>query len=69
MNFRFLLIGVVAVLSITSCIPNKDLVYLQQKEAAQDSLQFAREVQKPYRVQINDILNIRVILLGPYIWS
>ena len=63
MNFRFLLIGLVAVLSITSCIPNKDLVYLQQKEAAQDSVQFAREVQKPYRVQINDILNIRVKVL------
>jgi polysaccharide export outer membrane protein len=38
-------------------------VYLQQKEAAQDSLQFVREVQKAYRVQINDILNIRVKVL------
>jgi polysaccharide export outer membrane protein len=53
----------VAVFSISSCIPNKDLVYLQQKEDAQDSLQFVREVQKAYRVQINDILNIRVKVL------
>jgi polysaccharide export outer membrane protein len=63
MNFRFLLIGLVAVLIMTSCIPNRDLVYLQKKEAAQDSVQFVREVQKPYRVQINDILNIRVKVL------
>jgi polysaccharide export outer membrane protein len=63
MNYRFLLIGLVAVFSISSCIPNKDLVYLQQKEDAQDSLQFVREVQKAYRVQINDILNIRVKVL------
>jgi polysaccharide export outer membrane protein len=63
MDFRFLLIGLVAVFSISSCIPNKDLVYLQQKEAVKDSVQFAREVQKPYRVQVNDILNIRVKVL------
>ena len=39
---------------------------MQQQEDAQDSLQYAREVQKPYRVQINDILNIRVKVLDQY---
>ncbi|PWI31491.1 sugar transporter [Flavobacteriaceae bacterium LYZ1037] len=43
-----------------SCIPNKDLVYLQNLETATDSTQVITETQKPYRVQINDILNIRV---------
>jgi polysaccharide export outer membrane protein len=43
-----------------SCIPNKDLVYLQAMETATDSTQVLLEAQKPYRVQINDILNIRV---------
>jgi polysaccharide export outer membrane protein len=51
---------VLSLIVASSCIPNKDLVYLQQQEDRVDSLQYAREVQKPYRVQIDDILNIRV---------
>lgn len=43
-----------------SCIPNKDLVYLQNMETAMDTTQVIIEKQKPYRIQINDILNIRV---------
>ena len=35
-------------------------MYLQNKEAAVDSTLAITEKQKPYRVQINDILNIRV---------
>jgi polysaccharide export outer membrane protein len=63
MNFRCFLMAWVIMLSISSCIPNKDLVYLQQTEVSKDSLNILREVQKPYRVQINDILNIRVKVL------
>ncbi len=48
---------------LSSCIPHKDLVYLQNKENATDSLQVIREQQKPYRIQINDILNIRIKVL------
>lgn len=48
---------------LTSCIPHKDIVYLQNKDAATDSLQVMVEQQKPYRVQINDILNIRIKVL------
>ncbi|MGF1555871.1 polysaccharide biosynthesis/export family protein [Paucihalobacter sp.] len=44
----------------TSCIPQKDLLYLQHKEGATDSIAQFTEVQKPYRVQINDILNVQV---------
>ncbi|MFC5195444.1 polysaccharide biosynthesis/export family protein [Bizionia hallyeonensis] len=54
-----IILGLIALLSV-SCIPNKELVYLQNKEAATDSTQVIIEKQKPYRVQINDILNIRV---------
>lgn len=43
-----------------SCIPNKELVYLQNQETAMDSTQVITEKQNPYRIQINDILNIRV---------
>lgn len=47
-------------IAISSCIPNKELVYLQKKEQAVDSTLSITEKQKPYRIQINDILNIRV---------
>ncbi|WP_303317363.1 polysaccharide biosynthesis/export family protein [Flavivirga abyssicola] len=44
----------------TSCITNKDLVYLQDKGTkANDSLMI-RQLSKPYRVQVNDILSIKV---------
>src|SRR5690606_25746286 len=58
---RFLLVmGLILSSLLTSCIPHKDIVYLQNKDMATDSLQLMVEQQKPYRVQINDILNIRV---------
>jgi polysaccharide export outer membrane protein len=47
----------------TSCIPHKDTIYLQQKEAVADSLQVMVQQPKPYRVQVNDILNIRIKVL------
>ncbi len=44
----------------TSCITNKDVVYLQDKgTVAVDSLRI-KELSKPYRVQVNDILSINV---------
>lgn len=49
----------------TSCIPHKDTVYLQNKNnAANDTIPYnLSEVQKPYRIQIDDILNIRIKVL------
>ena len=58
-NILFLLLIFCVVLS--SCISNKDLVYFQNKETSRDTLiNNLSEIQKPYRVQVNDILNIRV---------
>ena len=58
---RLLVIAIISVTAfITSCVPYKDTVYLQNKETALDTTQVLVEKQKPYRVQINDILNIRV---------
>lgn len=54
-----IILGLITMLSV-SCIPNKELVYLQNKETGADTTQVITEKQKPYRVQINDILNIRV---------
>ena len=59
--FRIVIVlFVVATVSFTSCIPHKDQVYYQNKQVATDSLQVIKEQQKPYRIQINDILSIRV---------
>ena len=59
MKRYFLVIGLI-VSVITSCVPYKDTVYLQNKNTALDSIQDLVEKQTPYRVQINDILSIRV---------
>jgi polysaccharide export outer membrane protein len=57
-RFFFLLIGFA---SLHSCISTKKLTYLQEKEMKQvDSLAQIHMTQEPYRVQINDMLSIRV---------
>ncbi len=45
---------------MSSCVPYKNTVYLQNQATATDSTMQIIEKQKPYRIQINDILNIRV---------
>lgn len=53
----------------SSCITNKDLVYLQDKgTSANDSLQI-QPLSKPYRVQVNDILSINVRALDDELTS
>ncbi len=44
----------------TSCIPIKDLTYLQEKEKSDDEKSVEAVNQKPYRLQINDILYIKI---------
>lgn len=57
-----LLFGIIIIFSVlcSSCITNKDVVYLQDKgTVVNDSLQIV-ELSKPYRVQVNDILSINI---------
>lgn len=63
MNKFLLLIGLIITSLLTSCIPHKDIVYLQNKNNSADSLQIMVEQQKPYRIQINDILSVRIKVL------
>lgn len=56
----FFVITIIINTVMVSCIPYKDTLYLQNKNNAADSTQIIVEKQKPYRVQINDILNIRI---------
>mgnify|MGYP001817251889 CR=1 FL=1 len=60
MKRLFIITCILSGILISSCVPYKDTLYLQNKTVALDSTQVITEVQKPYRVQINDILNIRV---------
>ena len=60
MKRGFFLLLLIIGFSTVSCIPNKDLIYLQN--AKQDSLSVAVNpvVNKPYRVQVNDILSVKI---------
>lgn len=58
---RFLL-GITLIFSIllSSCITNKDVVYLQDKGTPVNDSLLVKELSKPYRVQVNDIVSINV---------
>lgn len=61
MNRLFIVISLVFTVLLSSCVPYKDTVYLQEKDSTTvDSLGVMTEHQKPYRLQISDILSIRV---------
>jgi polysaccharide biosynthesis/export protein len=45
---------------IESCVPIKDLQYLQSKNKSNESSEIAPVVLKPYRLQVNDVLSIRI---------
>jgi len=53
----------------TSCIPVKDLVYLQDKVTSGDQTKVLSVESKPYRLQINDILNIDIKAIDPKLVS
>ena len=46
--------------SFSSCITTKQLTYLQENENAQDSLVSILKMDEPYRLQVNDLISIRV---------
>ena len=56
---KFIYILVISIF-FTSCIPNKDLVYLQHTDKASKDNQVNEVVSKPYRVQTNDILSVSI---------
>ncbi|RBA27890.1 polysaccharide biosynthesis/export family protein [Flavobacterium tibetense] len=55
-TFIYILLVVVA----TSCVPNKELVYLQNKGENKSTIEVRQTESKPYRVQTNDILSINL---------
>ncbi len=59
----FLIFFGLALLFCTSCISHKDVLYFQENETASDSILQLNQQQKPYRIQINDILSIKIKVL------
>src|SRR5947207_1584975 len=44
----------------TSCVPTKDLIYLQDKDGGGNGQAINAVASKPYRLQTNDIINITI---------
>jgi len=53
-------IGLIFAVLATSCIPQKEIVYLQNDSGDQSQAIKVVEKPKPYRIQVNDIISIRV---------
>lgn len=60
MNFKHVLLFLLVAVIASSCVSKKQLTYLQENETRTDSLISIRKEQEPYRLQINDLLSIRV---------
>ncbi len=44
----------------TSCVPTQDLIYLQKKNEGDTAAAVNPVASKPYRVQVNDVLSIKI---------
>ncbi len=53
----------------TSCIPIKDLVYLQDKSTSSEQNAISVVESKPYRLQVNDIITIKMKAIDPKLVS
>lgn len=65
MNKAFLLFLLFIGMILTSCVPTKDLIYLQKSENGETPGSINPVGAKPYRVQTNDILSIKIKALDP----
>lgn len=57
-SILYILLGIS--LFFTSCIPVKDLVYLQDKNGTNGEAPISEVMLKPYRLQVNDVLSITI---------
>ena len=65
MNKALLLLLLFIGIFFTSCVPTKDLIYLQKGENAEAAPMVNPVSAKPYRVQTNDILSVKIKALDP----
>lgn len=60
MNKALLIFVLLAGIFFTSCVPTQDLIYLQDKNNSGAVPAIHPVVAKPYRIQINDVLSIKL---------
>ena len=60
MKSTHLLIALLVAVCFSSCIPTKKLTYLQEDGVVYDTIVSVRKLQEPYRLQVNDLLSIRI---------
>jgi polysaccharide export outer membrane protein len=65
MNTRVLYLLFIIGIFFTSCVPTKDLIYLQNKGNNSETTSVTPVVSKPYRLQTSDILSINIKATDP----
>ena len=65
MNKTIFFLVLMSGLLLSSCIPTKDLTYLQQKESESPEKAVMAIGSKPYRLQTNDVLSVNLKAIDP----
>ena len=65
MNKNFLCFLLCFGLLVTSCVPTRDLIYLQKKDSSVEGQPINPVASKPYRLQTNDIINVTIRAIDP----
>ena len=60
MNKFYIYLFLIFAILISSCVPTKDLIYLQSKSNSNNSTSVDVVAIKPYRMRSNDVLNITI---------
>lgn len=60
MRFKSILFLFAVFITLTSCVSTSELSYLQENPEAVDSIIEVQRLRKPYRIQVGDLLSIRV---------
>ena len=60
MSFRQFIVFIGVLICVSSCVSTKRLKYLQDNEENVETTISVERIQKPYRIQTNDLLSIRV---------
>lgn len=60
MKKALLFLLILTAVVFTSCVPSQDLIYLQKKNNSESASSVNPVMAKPYRVQTNDILSIKI---------
>ncbi len=60
MRLKSVLLLFTAILAFTSCVSTKQMSYLTENEETIDSIVNVQKLRQPYRIQVGDLLSIRV---------